>query len=321
MTAPSGCQVFPHTAIGDEIEYSIISAAGTTGAVSVATSVIGDSIAGNYTNDVDSNGQPNMFEEEGNTDAHAWQYLNETNETFNWYRSRLVPEFISSSIQVYDEQGGRHTVEARYFRVGTRTEAGSDAKVNSWDVIVSADHAEGTIVDDLVTGIEFDQSGRFNGINSTIYGTALSDLTHVGNPSSQSIQIDWKATGPSTPPTMFMEFGETRTFNGLTGFGSASTAAAVSQDGYGDGKLDSLTVTPEGDIIALYTNGISRRLVQLPLTTFRNPEGLTAAESNLWQRSTASGDAIRRILVKMLALLPARLWRVPTSISPPNLRA
>ena len=32
---------------------------------------------------------------------------------------------------------------------------------------------------------------------------------------------------------MFMDFGESRTFNGLTGFGSASTAA-VSQGGYGD---------------------------------------------------------------------------------------
>ena len=94
---------------------------------------------------------------------------------------------------------------------------------------------------------------------------------------------------------MFMNFGQSRTFNGLTGFGSASTAAAVAQDGYGDGKLDSLSVTPEGDIIALYTNGISRKLVQVPLTTFRNPEGLTGAEGNLWQRSTSSGDPIRRI--------------------------
>ena len=42
-----------------------------------------------------------------------------------------------SSIQVFDAQGGRHTVEARYFRVGTRTEAGTGAQVNSWDVIIS----------------------------------------------------------------------------------------------------------------------------------------------------------------------------------------
>ena len=71
--------------------------------------------------------------------------------------------------------------------------------------------------------------------------------------------------------------------------------AAVSQDGYGDGKLDSLSVTPEGDIVALYTNGISRRWCSCRLPPSVTLRVLTSAEGNLWQRSTASGDPIRRI--------------------------
>ena len=55
-----------------------------------------------------------------------------------------------------------------------------------------------------------------------------------------SVQIDWATTGPTDPANIIIDLGEAGTFNGLTGFGSASTAVAVDQDGFADGKLDSL---------------------------------------------------------------------------------
>ena len=208
---------------------------------------------------------------------------------------RLVPETVATSIEVFDAQGGRHTVEARYFRIGTKTEPGSSARINSWDMIIDVPIEEGTIIDDLVTGIEFDQDGRFNGsVGTTIHDTTLNATNHVGNPGSSTIQIDWAATGTTDPATIRTDFGENNSYTGLTGFGSDSTAAAVDQDGYQDGKLDNISVSAEGDITALYTNGISRNLAQISLVTFRNPAGLVSLESNLWQQSTNSGTPTRR---------------------------
>lgn len=286
---------FPHVEPGDIVEYEIVG--NIEGQIEVVTNLVDDDLTTNMTNDGGSaaDGVPNMFQEGGGIDAHAWQYRNETNETFNWYRMRFVPEFVSTAIEVFDAQGGRHNLEARFFRIGTRTEAGTGAKINSWDVMIDVDQEEGAIVDDIIAGIEFDQQGRFNGINATVYGTALSDASYVGNPSSQSIRVDWLSTGPTQPSTIQLDFGNVRTHNGVTGFGSDSSAAAVGQDGYPDGKLDSLSIQPEGDIIALYTNGISRRLAQIQVTTFRNPEGLVGVEGNLWQRSTSSGEPVRRV--------------------------
>ena len=285
---------FPHIQEGDVIEYAAIgSPPGTT--ITSATSIILDSDNLNLTQDRNGDGIADMFEEDSNVDANAWQYRNETNTTFNWYRSRFIPELVSSSIEVYDSQGGRHTVEMRFFRIGTRTEADSAARINSWDMVIDVPLGTGDMTDDLVTGIEFDQFGRYTGsIGTTIHNTSVNSTSYVGSPASATVQVDWASTGPTDPSTMRLNFGEAGSVNGLTGFGSTSTAAAVEQDGYTDGKLDNISVSSEGDVVALYTNGISRNIAQIPLVTFANPSGLNRQENSLWQITTNSGSPTRR---------------------------
>ena len=304
----AGANVFtlsgmPHVALDDTITYDfsgnldLTNGGALPGAtLTFATNVVDDYNAGNLTADLDADTIPDMFEEDSIIDTNAWQYEQSTNNNFNWYRSRLVPEVVSSSIEVFDSQGGRHTLETRFFRIGTKTEPGSDAKINSWDMMIDIPFGEGTIVDDLVTGMEFDNEGRFTGaIGTTIHNTTLDSTQHVGNPASRTIQVDWNTTGPTDPATMLMRLGDNNSYTGLTSFGSASTASSVDQDGYTNGKLDSLSVNAEGDLTALYTNGISRKLAQISLVTFRNPGGLSAAEGNLFQQTTNSGNATRRV--------------------------
>ncbi|TVR08743.1 MAG: flagellar hook-basal body complex protein [Planctomycetota bacterium] len=280
----------PYVNVGDEVEYVISGDNGET--FDLISNVYRDSNPANLTGDTNGDGIPDMFQEHG-ADAHAWQYQDDTNGTFDWYRTRAVPDSVSSSIEVYDSQGGRHSVEARYFRVGTRTDQETGAKITAWDMMINVNPSRGEMVNDMVAGIEFDQEGRFIGINSgSVYGGDLADPTvgYVEGITDQSIQVNWTTTGPTNPSEIDINLGTLGGFNGLTSFGSASTAGAVSQDGYSDGRVDSISVTGQGDVVALYTNGISRKLVQLPLTTFRNPEGLTAMADNLWGRSTASGE-------------------------------
>ncbi|MBA3845954.1 MAG: flagellar hook-basal body complex protein [Planctomycetes bacterium] len=287
----------PHVATGDVITYDV-SGTLNLGAsnLSWATIYAPDSAPANLTADVDADGLPDMFEENSATDVNAWVYENETNSTFNWYRARFAPETVTSAIEVFDSQGGRHTVESRFIRTGTRTDPATNARINSWDLIVGTTPGEGVIVDDLVCGIEFDQEGRYTGaLGTTLHGTSMNDTDYVGNPANGTIQIDWATTGPTDPAVMRMDLGAANTFKGLTSFGSDSTAAALNQDGYTDGKLDSLSVSTEGDITGLYTNGVSRKLAQLTLATFRNPAGLSQEGNNLFRESVNSGSPTRRI--------------------------
>lgn len=286
---------FPHIDQGDIISYDLSGNLNLGGNLTYATTSILDSSNLNMTADLDADGMPDMFQEGTSTDANAWMYDNNTNGVFNWYRSRFVPETVASSIEVYDAQGGKHTLDARFFRTGTRVDPITGARVNNWDVIVGTRPGEGEIVNDVVAGIEFDQNGRFTGaIGSSTHNTTFNDSLFVGNPASGSIQIDWATTGPTDPATVRMDFGAANSVNGLTGFGGTSTAAAVLQDGYADGKLDTISVSAEGDIIGLYTNGVSRKLAQLQLATFRNPGGLTISGNNMYSESVNSGSATRR---------------------------
>lgn len=226
-------------------------------------------------------------------DVNAWTYADASNATFNWYRVRMSPEAVSTSITTYDAQGGEHTLQARYFATGTRTDAATGAVETVWDLMVSVAPSEGTIVDDLVSGITFDSEGRFTGqIGSSAAGTVLSDAGYVGDPSSAQIRIDWTSTGPTDPPTIDIDLGEALSLDGLTGFGSASTAAASEQDGNGSSSLDSISVSSEGDIIGLYKNGESLKLAQITLTTFTNPAGLLANNGTMYEASSNSGLAI-----------------------------
>jgi flagellar hook protein FlgE len=293
---------WPHVRQGDTVSFALSgdwdmdADAGPNNGLSLDTRVVSDANPNNLTADQNADNIPDIFQENSATDVNAWVYRNETNTSFDWYRARMVPESVASSIEIFDSQGGRHTVEARFIRTGTRTQTGSDIRLNNWDMMINVPESEGVMTDSLIAGLEFDQEGRFTGsVGTTSHGTTLDALQYVGSPATQSIQVDWNATGATDPATIRADFGEANTFSGLTGFGSASTAAAVDQDGFPDGQLDSVSVSAEGDLTALYTNGISRRLAQLSLVTFRNPDGLTAAEDNLWQQSTNSGNATRRV--------------------------
>jgi flagellar hook-basal body protein len=264
-----------------------------------STNFIDPTATDNMVGDTDNDGQLNMYDTSTvgvAFDPSAWQYSDASNGMFNWYRSRFVPEIRTSSVEIYDFLGGKHVLEMRMFRNGTKPDpTDSTAKRNSWDIVVGIKADEGTVVDDLISGVEFDQKGRYTGeYGRTLKGNSLADIGFAGDPSSRTIRVDWNATGTTSPSTIDISLGTPSGVDGLTGFGSASTAAATKQDGYADGKLDTLSVSAGGDIVGLFTNGVAKKLAQIQLATFQNPNGLINAGGNLWIDSPNSGTSTLR---------------------------
>ncbi len=301
----------PHVKAGDVVSYEMYGTmdlgGGTPETMSVSTKIYQDSSTGNLTSDRYSaengststpDGVADFFQEGSQVDVNAWVYDQGTNATMDWYRMRFVPEKVTTSIQVYDSVGGAHTLEARFFRTGTRSEVsgGKTLRFNSWDVMYNISAKEGTFTDPLITGIEFDEKGRYVGngkLGSTVHGGVLSNPTqYKGVPADNTVGIQWAATGSAT---LTMDFGGSGTTTGLTGFGSPSTAAATEQDGFSSGVLDTMSVSSSGKITGLYTNGKSRDMYQLEVATFRNAAGLISAGQNLWQVSANSGEALARV--------------------------
>jgi flagellar hook protein FlgE len=78
----------------------------------------------------------------------------------------------------------------------------------------------------------------------------------------------------------------------LTQYSAASNAALVSQNGLAAGSVQSFMVDANnGDIYAVYGNGMQDRFGRLALATFVNPEGLTQLGKNMYVNSLNSGEA------------------------------
>jgi flagellar hook protein FlgE len=100
------------------------------------------------------------------------------------------------------------------------------------------------------------------------------------------------AHDPTNVRTLNVNLGTIGEFNGLSQFGGTSTAAPSGQDGYASGWLSSLSVTSEGVLEGVFTNGIRRDLAAVRLGTFQNPAGLESIGNNFFATSSNSGEPV-----------------------------
>jgi flagellar hook protein FlgE len=84
-------------------------------------------------------------------------------------------------------------------------------------------------------------------------------------------------------------------FDGVTGFSGSETIAALSQDGYGMGILEKISIDPTGLIVGKFSNGVSRNLAQILLADFNNEGGLTKLGNSLYTTSANSGVGIEGV--------------------------
>jgi flagellar hook protein FlgE len=77
----------------------------------------------------------------------------------------------------------------------------------------------------------------------------------------------------------------------LTGYGSPSATASITQNGNGAGTITALGINPDGQILATFGAGSAIIIGQLAIANFNNPEGLTKLGSNRFGDSQSSGIA------------------------------
>ena len=80
-------------------------------------------------------------------------------------------------------------------------------------------------------------------------------------------------------------------FSSLTQLAGDSSVAATTQDGFPVGTLQSFTISQEGVITGVFTNGQSRSLGQIAMASFSNPAGLEKLGESQFQQSSNSGLA------------------------------
>jgi flagellar hook protein FlgE len=136
-------------------------------------------------------------------------------------------------------------------------------------------------------------------LHATVDGTAAANVNlgaGAGNPTTLAFNTSGVLTtvmplaasltiggGAATPLPFNLDFA------GSTQFGSNFNVNALTQDGYTSGRLTGYNVGADGLVLGQYSNGQSKTLAQVVLTTFANSEGLIPLGNNQWQESSASG--------------------------------
>ncbi|MFW5869360.1 MAG: flagellar hook protein FlgE [Planctomycetota bacterium] len=174
------------------------------------------------------------------------------------------------NVEVFDTLGISHAITGSFVKTNTN---------NQWDFVatsVTGDIETFGFDDRRVKGINFGRDGTYMGIDSTIGDSPEINVTfaNIGNVSSFAVDCG--------------DIGKT---NGLTQFGSASTASVIKQDGYASGSLSSMSISRDGVITGLFSNGVRRDIATVKMATFQNPAGLESIGNNYYQATGNSGDA------------------------------
>jgi flagellar hook protein FlgE len=160
---------------------------------------------------------------------------------------------------VYDSLGNPH--EIRLFFALTSTP-------RTWAVYGTVDGASTPNITGLPATIAFGTNGQLS--------TAM-PVTGVSIP---------VAGGAASPLTVSFDF------SGATSFGAEFGVTELNQDGFTSGRIAGFTFGSDGLITGRYTNGQTRTIGQVALTSFINPQGLRQLGEGQYAETSASGLAI-----------------------------
>lgn len=188
---------------------------------------------------------------------------------------------FSTSVTAYDSLGNGHNVNV-YFRKDAEAATG-----NTWDwyaVVDAADSSSGNTEIQAEGTLGFTNNGFLDTESAITYSLASGGFDFNGGAAAgQAIDFDF-GTSITT------DSGTGR--DGTTQYGGESATSFQSQDGYSSGSLKSITISQDGTMTGIFTNGQTRGLAQLALAKFISPTGLTKMGRGLYAESTESGQPV-----------------------------
>lgn len=217
--------------------------------------------------------------------------------------SGVRPDF-TSSVQVYDSLGGLRTLTFSFLK--------SAEAANEWylevhmqpssDITTTGNLADGQIATGVV---QFTSSGQLDttnvGTDARLFdprslailgsdGSAPTvNLTPPNVNAAANGTAQWAAGLGLSSQNIVMDIGDSTTPGGLTQFDTQSIMDTSQVNGTAFGSLSSVEVDEEGFVTAQFTNGLTKRIYQVPLATFANVNGLAASHGGAYRAGPSAG--------------------------------
>lgn len=96
-------------------------------------------------------------------------------------------------------------------------------------------------------------------------------------------------TTAASPSTISFSLGSANKADGVTQFASGYAVSSINQDGVTFGRFESIAMRSDGQVTALFDNGVERTVFRLPIATFANPAALSSKSGNAWSHNVDAG--------------------------------
>jgi flagellar hook protein FlgE len=234
-----------------------------------------------------------------------------------------VTSNFSTSITVYDSLGNGHLMNAYFRKVDPSVVADGAAvpvnhDVNNWEFHITTDGKDLTggavgVQTEIGSGVlQFDSNGLlFRTGVEVLPKTAPATYTFPANSkavfsldfsggATQAQQIGFNfgdpiyqggAGGTVASATGVIDANSTGKA-GITQYGATSAVSYQKQDGYTVGSLRNVSISQQGVITGIYTNGQTIDLYQIFLADFKSSSDLMKQGKNLFSQSKESGEPI-----------------------------
>jgi flagellar hook protein FlgE len=210
----------------------------------------------------------------------------------------------SLTAQVFDRQGGQHSLGLTFTRTATNNTWDVTGTISNGNFVDPDANNDGTNDPLTTTGafasgtirigtLSFNQDGTLNTITST--SASATDVGVVNATTSKfETTFDFDATTTTTADrvTVALDFGTLGQADGFTQFQGNFTPNFIEQNGKQFGSLNSVNIDENGITTALFDNGETRDIFQVPVITFNNPNGLQERTGNVYVETTNSGPAV-----------------------------
>ncbi|MCC9602051.1 flagellar hook-basal body complex protein [Stieleria sp. JC731] len=163
------------------------------------------------------------------------------------------------SMDMFDERGESHRMTFTFTK----------DTINNWSVSASIPSSSGTMIDDSVLNLTFNENGSY----------AIAGINGIGD-----ANIEVQINGITNPQTIELDFSKISHL-------ASDFLMTQTQDGIPPGALSSVAVSTSGELTGLASNGRALPLAQLAIASFPNSSALEAVGANYFQQSISSGDA------------------------------
>lgn len=202
------------------------------------------------------------------------------------------PDF-TMEMNIIDSAGGSHKVVMSMLK---DTGVPPAVAPNTWHAEIYAvpdtdiDNGGGPPGQLMAGQVVFANDGTFDQDNSTLFGVTagkgnapnfkLADSTTAGT----LVAPAWAPTAGIGASDVKLDFAK------LTSYAQTTSVISINPDGAAPGNVVGVEVDESGIVSAIFDNSEIRKIAQIGLATFPNPDGLKAVSGNAYQPTIASGE-------------------------------